>query len=140
MHKTKGISPKLAGAIGPPLTAVVTAMIAAGTVDRTSLAALAAVLIGAALGYHAPVGKVTAAPAPGIVASTTTTTSPVYVAQPAMAGTMGPVTGDWRKGVPVEGAGDDGDDALPAELETHPVDTAPVDEVDVADLNHPEVN
>jgi hypothetical protein len=57
-----------------------------------------------------------------------------------MAGTMGPVTGDWRKGVPVEDAGDDGDDTLPAELKTHPVDAAPVDEVDVADLNHPEVN
>lgn len=57
MQRTKGISPKLAAAISPPLTAVTTAMILTGDVDRTSLAALAAILIGAALGYHAPRGQ-----------------------------------------------------------------------------------
>jgi hypothetical protein len=68
MTRTKGISPKLAGAIGPPLTAVATAMILTNTVDRTSLAALASIAIGAALGYHAPAGKAatpTATDAPG---------------------------------------------------------------------------
>jgi hypothetical protein len=65
MTKTKGISPKLAGAIGPPLTAVVTAMILTNTVDRTSLAALASIAIGALLGYHAPAGKPAGGVAPG---------------------------------------------------------------------------
>ena len=53
------ISPKLAGAVGPPLTAVVTAMILTNQVDRTSLAALAAIVLGALLGYHAPAGAPT---------------------------------------------------------------------------------
>ena len=48
------ISPKLAAAIAPPLTAVTTAAILSGTLDRASLAALAGVAIGALLGYHAP--------------------------------------------------------------------------------------
>jgi hypothetical protein len=88
------ISPKLAGAIGPPLTAVVTAMILTDTVDRTSLAALAAILIGAVLGYHAPGGKT------GVYSATTW--SPMQVAESAMSGTMGAATGDWRKGVPID--------------------------------------
>jgi hypothetical protein len=54
MPKTLGISPKLAAAVAPPLTAVVTHMILTGKIDRASLALLAAILIGAALGYHAP--------------------------------------------------------------------------------------
>lgn len=48
------ISPKLAAAIAPPLTAVVTAVILTNTFDRTSAAALAAIAIAAVLGYHAP--------------------------------------------------------------------------------------
>ena len=74
MQTIKGISPKLAAAVGPPLTAVVTAMIAT---------------------------------------SKTPLTPP--------------------------DSGDDGDDGLPTELADRPVDPAPVDEVDVPDLNHPEV-
>ncbi|HET6502093.1 MAG TPA: hypothetical protein VFG87_15160 [Amycolatopsis sp.] len=123
MSKTIGISPKLAGAIGPPLTAVVTAMILTDTVDRTSLAALAAILIGAALGYHAPVGRTAA----------TVTAGTGFVAQPVMGGTM-------STGKPDTDDGDDGDDHLPAELATRDIDPTPVDEVDVPDLNHPEVN
>jgi hypothetical protein len=121
MTKTKGVSPKLAGAIGPPLTAVVTAMILTNTVDRTSLAALAAILIGAVLGYHAPRGDTTV----------TLNKLPAAIAEPVMGGTMSTGKPD---------SGDDGDDHLPAELETHPVDPIPVDEVDVPDLNHPEVS
>jgi hypothetical protein len=68
MHRTKGISPKLAGAICPPLTAVVTAMILTGSIDRASIAALAAIAIGAALGYQAPRGE-TVASAPVNVAT-----------------------------------------------------------------------
>lgn len=65
MTKTKGVSPKLAAAVAPPLTAVVTHVILTGKIDRASLALLAAILIGAALGYHAPRGDTTtAAPAP----------------------------------------------------------------------------
>jgi hypothetical protein len=75
MHRTKGISPKLAAAICPPLTAVVTAMILTGTLDRASLAALAAIAIGAALGYQAPRGETVApAPAPVTVATSSSVT------------------------------------------------------------------
>lgn len=111
MSKTKGISPKLAGAIGPPLTAVVTAAILSGTVDRASLAALAAIAIGAALGWHAPRGQAADAP---------TITHHFTMPDPAPPA--------------AEDLGDDGDDALPAELADHPAATSvPVDEIDSPD-------
>lgn len=57
MLRTKGISPKLAAALTPPITAVSTAMILTGDVDRTSLATVAALVIAAVLGYHASPGS-----------------------------------------------------------------------------------
>jgi hypothetical protein len=128
------ISPKLTAAIAPPLTAVVTAMILTGDVDRTSLAALAAIVIAAALGYHAPSG----ATKPLVTQSFTTgnpgftfSAGPMSAAQPIMAGTMGP------SGPGMTDDGDDGDDQLPAELEQHPVDSPPADEIDQPDATVP---
>lgn len=129
MTKTKGVSPKLAAAVAPPLTAVVTHMILTGKVDRASLALLAAILIGAALGYHAPRG--------GAVTTAVTTT----LGPPLIAATSNPAsaTSSWSvTGSPAD-EGDDGDDHLPGDLATRTPDAAPVDEIDVADLNHPEV-
>jgi hypothetical protein len=57
MIRVKGISPKLSQAISPPLTALVTTVILVGAIDRSALATLAGIVIGAVLGYHAPVGE-----------------------------------------------------------------------------------
>lgn len=100
------ISPKLAAGLAPPLTAVVSALILTGTLDRTSLAALAAIVIGAVLGYHAP----------RLEPASSSLTVPSAAAET--------FTGD----------ADDGDDALPAELVDHPITTAPpADEIDSPD-------
>jgi hypothetical protein len=136
MTKTKGISPKLAGAIGPPLTAVVTAMILTNTVDRTSLAALASIAIGALLGYHAPAGKAAASGTEHVWLPTMSTG----------AGTTGTLTGttEFTRSAtsdPAGDNGDDGDDHLPAELVKREPDTpTTADAVDRPDPNHPEVN
>ena len=148
MSKTLGISPKLAAAIAPPLTAIVSAAILTSTLDKQSAAALAGVVIGALLGYHAPAGvqklpSVEAqAPARNLPSGAShlehlTWEQTGGVPLDGMAGTMGPVTGDWRKGVPDD---TDGDDQLPAELADRGTDMpAASDEVDQPDSNHPEV-
>jgi hypothetical protein len=113
MH-VKGISPKLAAAIGPPLTAVVTAMILTNTVDRTSLAALAAIAVGAVLGYHAPVGATT----------TTPLAAPMFSTSSSGAGTNIIAS-------PVFAPDTDGDTMLEPELaDKKPMLLAPPDEVD----------
>ena len=110
------ISPKLAAAIAPPLTAVTTAAILSGTLDRASLAALAGVAIGALLGYHAP----------GLVQSRP-------LGPPMMFGTAGSTGGSsFTFGAAKADDGDDGDDQLPAEFAYHPVaENPPADEVDL---------
>jgi len=115
------ISPKLTAAIAPPLTAVVTAMILTGDVDRTSLAALAAIVIAAALGYHAPSGV-----AKPLVTQSFTTGNPGFTFSAGTAPAAQPtgMTDD----------GNDGDDQLPAELADHPAATSiPHDEIDSPD-------
>ena len=144
MSKTLGISPKLAAAIAPPLTAIVSAAILTSTLDKQSAAALAGVVIGALLGYHAPAGQTKAdKPVFEFGPQSSGTASSFHISVPSgsppdgMAGTMGPVTGDWRKGVPDD---TDGDDQLPAELADRGTDMpAASDEVDQPDSNHPEV-
>ena len=113
------ISPKLAAAIAPPLTAVTTAAILSGTLDRASLAALAGVAIGAVLGYHAP-GLVQSRPlAPAMFGTTSATGGASFTLGAAKAFESFPDSGD------------DGDDKLPAELADHPVTVdPPADEVD----------
>ena len=128
MSRTKGISPKLAAAIGPPLTAIVSAAILTSTLDKQNAAALAGVIIGALLGYHAPAGRVIQfGPQPSGAGSTFTASTSNTVLD-GMVGTMGPVTLDWRKGVPED---TDGDDQLPGELaDAEPHHDPPPDEVD----------
>lgn len=134
MTKTKGVSPKLAAAIGAPLTAVVTAMILTNEVDRVSLAALAAILIGAALGYHAPRGA-------AVTATIAPPSAPPATGSAASAGGPPPMwTTATSSHITFSDTDEDGDDHLPGDLADRIPDPAPVDEVNVADLNHPEVN
>jgi hypothetical protein len=116
MH-VKGISPKLAAAIGPPLTAVVTAMILTNTVDRTSLAALASILLGALLGYHAPVGAVKS--------------EPITVMAPVVT-SSGPGTNvSFSAFQPTKDPDTDGDTMLEPELAAKPTPAdVPPDEID----------
>ena len=114
------ISPKLTAAIAPPLTAVVTAAILTETVDRASLAALAGVVIGALLGYHAPPGLPAPLKLEPIQASFGTTSFTTTGGPPVTYQTAGTDNGD------------DGHDTLPAELADHPVaENPPADEVDL---------
>jgi hypothetical protein len=52
--KLPHVSAKLKAGLAPPLTAFVTTVILTGDVDKTALATLAGLLIGAGLGYETP--------------------------------------------------------------------------------------
>lgn len=57
-YRTKGLSPKLHGPIGAPLSVVVYELIARGHLDRTQLAYLAVAALGVAWGILSGVGRV----------------------------------------------------------------------------------
>lgn len=63
-YRTQGLSPKVLGPIGAPLSAVVYALITTGTLDRPSLGLLAVSAIGALWAVIAGPGTVVPVPAP----------------------------------------------------------------------------
>lgn len=136
MHK---ISPKLTAAIAPPLTAISSAAILTGSLDKTSLAALAGVVIGGLLGYQTPHTTGTPITADDPSTPLFNEKTGVFAASSPAGGVQ--VVNTWSPTATDGDTGDDGDDTLPAELGTHPIDVGIVpDAIDQPDPNHPEAS